>query len=131
MFNGLVIYGIIWNLIGSWHLDRNHLHFGSRPTTLSALTTWYVLHDAIHVSHFKLIHDLIYIYAMQVTSASDAIAYNNGELVEPGVALVMETMAGYSAYFTANDPRFVMHCLALSCIVFYYSRMQSILRFIL
>ena len=49
-----------------------------------------------------------------MTSASDAIAYNNGELVEPGVALVMETMAGYSAYFTANDPRLV--CRRCICI---------------
>ena len=43
------------------------------------------------------------------TSASDAIAYNNGELVEPGVALAMETMAGYTAYFASEDPRYA-HC---------------------
>ena len=46
-------------------------------------------------------------FNFMTTSAADAIAYNNGELVAPGVALAMETMAGYTAYFASEDPRLV------------------------
>jgi hypothetical protein len=40
-----------------------------------------------------------------VASAADAAAFAAGSYTGPGVALVMETMYEYTAYFTDNDPR--------------------------
>ena len=40
-----------------------------------------------------------------VTSASDAAQYLKGDYSGPGVAIAMETMYEYTAYFASMDPR--------------------------
>eukprot|EP00050_Salpingoeca_kvevrii_P017702 m.67473 g.67473 ORF g.67473 m.67473 type:complete len:503 (-) comp7682_c0_seq2:947-2455(-) len=87
------------------NLEENEITFSGFPwilrlryimenakSTADAKSLWVATNNTVGFNHM-------------VASASDAAAYAKTKTASPGVAIAMETMYEYTAFFTDNDPR--------------------------